>query len=70
MKAVILYSDRDIRVGTAPDPRIRPDEALIETGYAGICGTDLHIYRGEFHERVRFPDDEQGPPAPRTAGHP
>jgi 2-desacetyl-2-hydroxyethyl bacteriochlorophyllide A dehydrogenase len=55
MKAAILYSDRDIRVGTAPDPRIRPDEALIETGYAGICGTDVHIYRGEFHDRVRFP---------------
>jgi L-gulonate 5-dehydrogenase len=55
MKAAILYSDRDIRVGTAPDPRIRPDEVLIETGYAGICGTDVHIYRGEFHDRVRFP---------------
>jgi L-gulonate 5-dehydrogenase len=55
MKAAILYRDRDIRVGAAPDPRIRPDEALIETGYAGICGTDLHIYRGEFHDRVRFP---------------
>jgi L-gulonate 5-dehydrogenase len=27
----------------------------LQTGYAGICGTDLHIYRGEFHDRVAFP---------------
>ncbi len=55
MKAGILYNDRDIRLGDAPDPRIQPDEVLIETGYAGICGTDVHIYRGEFHNRVQFP---------------
>jgi L-gulonate 5-dehydrogenase len=55
MKAGILYSDRDIRPGIAPEPAIKPDEALIETQFAGICGTDLHIYRGEFHERVKFP---------------
>jgi 2-desacetyl-2-hydroxyethyl bacteriochlorophyllide A dehydrogenase len=55
MKAGILYNERDIRVGDAPDPRIGPDEVLVETGYAGICGTDLHIYYGEFHGRVQFP---------------
>jgi 2-desacetyl-2-hydroxyethyl bacteriochlorophyllide A dehydrogenase len=55
MKAAILYDDRDMRVGDAPDPRIGPNEVLIETGYAGICGTDLHIYQGEFHDRVGFP---------------
>jgi 2-desacetyl-2-hydroxyethyl bacteriochlorophyllide A dehydrogenase len=55
MKAGILYADRDIRVGEAPDPQIKPDEVLIETGFAGICGTDLHIFRGEFHSRVKFP---------------
>jgi 2-desacetyl-2-hydroxyethyl bacteriochlorophyllide A dehydrogenase len=55
MKAGILYGDRDIRLDTAHDPEIKPDEVLVETGYAGICGTDLHIYRGEFHDRVKFP---------------
>jgi 2-desacetyl-2-hydroxyethyl bacteriochlorophyllide A dehydrogenase len=55
LRAGILYDDRDIRVGDAPDPHAGPDEVLIETGYAGICGTDLHIYRGEFHGRVTFP---------------
>jgi 2-desacetyl-2-hydroxyethyl bacteriochlorophyllide A dehydrogenase len=55
MKAGILYNDRDIRLGDAPEPKIKPDEVLVETGCAGICGTDLHIYRGEFHNRVKFP---------------
>jgi L-gulonate 5-dehydrogenase len=55
VKAAILYNDRDIRPGETPEPRLRPDEVLIATGYAGICGTDVHIFRGEFHERVHCP---------------
>jgi 2-desacetyl-2-hydroxyethyl bacteriochlorophyllide A dehydrogenase len=55
MKAAILYDDRDIRPGEAPDPRIGPEEVLVAPGFAGICGTDLHIYRGEFKERVKYP---------------
>ncbi len=55
MKAGILYNDKDIRVGDAPDPQIKPDEVLVKNLFAGICGTDLHIYRGEFHSRVAFP---------------
>ena len=55
MKAAILYSDREIRPGEAPDPCIGTDEVLVAPGFAGICGTDLHIYRGEFKERVKYP---------------
>jgi L-gulonate 5-dehydrogenase len=55
MKGGILYDDRDIRIGDTPDPRTGPGEVLVETHYAGICGTDLHIYRGEFRGRVAYP---------------
>ena len=55
MRAGILYADRDIRPGDAPDPPVGPDEVLIAPSFAGICGTDLHVYRGEFHSRVKFP---------------
>jgi len=55
MKAAILYGAREIRVGNVPDPVLRPGEVLIKTGYAGLCGTDLHIYRGEFTARVQYP---------------
>ena len=55
MKAGILYGDKDIRVGDAADPDVRPGEVIVRNEYAGICGTDLHIYRGEFHDCVAFP---------------
>ena len=55
MKAGILYDDRDIRVGDAPNPIVGPGDVLVAPAYTGICGTDLHIYRGEFHGRVTYP---------------
>jgi 2-desacetyl-2-hydroxyethyl bacteriochlorophyllide A dehydrogenase len=55
MKAGILYDAKDIRVGEAPMPQIGPKEVLIESKAAGICGTDLHIYLGEFEGRVSYP---------------
>jgi len=55
MRAGILYQANDIRLGEAPKPLIKPDEVLLETKYAGICGTDLHIFRGEFENRVKYP---------------
>ena len=55
MKAGILFDDLDIRVGDAPDPQLAPGDVLVQPHFAGICGTDVHIYRGEFHDRVKFP---------------
>ena len=55
MQAAILHGDRAIRLGDTADPRIGPDEVLVKVSHAGICGTDLHIFRGEFHDRVRYP---------------
>jgi len=55
MKAGILYNAKDIRLGEAPTPEIGPDEVLLESKAAGICGTDLHIYLGEFEARVSYP---------------
>ena len=55
MKAGILYGDKEIRVGEAPDPRAGAREVLVAPTFTGICGTDLHIYRGEFRGRVQYP---------------
>jgi 2-desacetyl-2-hydroxyethyl bacteriochlorophyllide A dehydrogenase len=55
MKAAILHGARDIRMGNVPDPQLGPSEVLIQTSHAGLCGTDLHIYRGEFTARVKYP---------------
>jgi 2-desacetyl-2-hydroxyethyl bacteriochlorophyllide A dehydrogenase len=55
MKAGVLYDDRKIETRDVPDPEPGPGEVLVETGFAGICGTDLHIFRGEFKGRVKLP---------------
>ena len=55
MKAGILYSPKDIRIGEAPTPEIGPNDILLESKAAGICGTDHHIYLGEFEARVSYP---------------
>jgi len=55
MKAGILYGQKEIRMGEVSEPNISPDDVLLETHAAGICGTDLHIYRGEFESRVKYP---------------
>jgi 2-desacetyl-2-hydroxyethyl bacteriochlorophyllide A dehydrogenase len=55
MKAGILYKANDIRLGETLNPSIGPNEVLLESKAAGICGTDLHIYRGEFEARVSYP---------------
>ena len=55
MKAGITYDDFDIRLGETNQPVIGPGEVLLESKFAGICGTDLHIYRGEFGDRVSYP---------------
>lgn len=41
MKAVIYYSQTDIRIEEIPIPKIRSDEVLVEMKACGICGSDL-----------------------------
>ena len=48
MKAAVLYGIRDLRVEDVEAPKIKSDEVLIRIHAAGICGTDIHIYRGEW----------------------
>lgn len=51
----MLLDDRKISMESRPAPRIGEDEVLLRSGYAGICGTDIHVYRGEFKGRVSYP---------------
>jgi len=55
LKAAVLLDDRKISIESRPEPRIGEDQVLLRSGYAGICGTDIHVYRGEFKGRVSYP---------------
>lgn len=47
MDTALFYGGRDIRVESWPDPEPGPGEVLVRVEAAGICGSDLHGYRGE-----------------------
>jgi threonine dehydrogenase-like Zn-dependent dehydrogenase len=55
MRAGVLYDERKIEVREVEDPTPRAGEVIVESSFGGICGTDVHIYRGEFRGRVRYP---------------
>jgi len=48
MKAVIFDAPGKIRIGEIDTPQLKPEEALIAIKASGLCGTDLHIYDGDF----------------------
>ena len=51
MKALVKLSD-GISVKEMPMPKISSSEVLIKVSRAGICGTDVAIYRGQFKAPV------------------
>lgn len=52
MHAAVYTGARTVRIEDVSSAAPGPDEAQIEVAYTGICGTDLHIFRGEMDERV------------------
>jgi alcohol dehydrogenase len=48
MKATVFHGPNDIRVEEVPRPSAGIGEAVIQITLTTICGTDLHILRGEY----------------------
>src|SRR6266581_120375 len=48
MRATVFHAAKDIRVEEVPRPHAGPGEAVIRITLTTICGTDLHIVRGEY----------------------
>jgi threonine dehydrogenase-like Zn-dependent dehydrogenase len=48
MKATVFHGKNDIRVEEVPRPKAGAGEAVIRITLTTICGTDLHIVRGEY----------------------
>ena len=59
MIAVRLHATGDLRLDTVPVPTPGMGEALVKVWRSGICGTDLHIAKGNF----------PAPNLPLTLGH-
>ena len=54
MKAVYANEKEKIDIRELPLPEIGRNEALIEIVYAGVCGSDITMYRG-LHPTARLP---------------
>lgn len=55
MKAVVVYGPNDLRVEERPMPKIEAkDEVLVKIHAVGVCGSDVHIMKGE-NPFVKYP---------------
>ena len=60
MKAAVLEDVEKMVVRAVPDPEIPPREVAIRVRAVGVCGTDLHLFRGHGNYNL----DAQGRPIP------
>jgi threonine dehydrogenase-like Zn-dependent dehydrogenase len=51
MRATVFHGPGDIRVDEVPRPHAGADEAVIRVTTTTICGTDVHIVKGEYPVR-------------------
>lgn len=55
MNAAVLVEYEKFEWREVPEPKISSNQVLIKVTHAGICGSDLHIFKGEFHPRTKIP---------------
>ena len=48
MRAAVFKDVRDIHIEEVPIPRCGPTDAIVKVTTTTICGTDSHIWRGEY----------------------
>ena len=55
MKAAVLTEYKHFEWKDVPKPSITGSQVLVKVTFASICGTDQHIFHGEFHPRTKLP---------------
>ncbi|MGH9450995.1 MAG: zinc-dependent alcohol dehydrogenase [Terriglobia bacterium] len=60
MKAAVLEDAEKMVIRDLPDPPVAPREVLVGVRAVGVCGTDLHIFRGQCNYNL----DAAGKPIP------
>jgi len=55
MKAAYYQGNRTIKLGESVLRKPGLDEVRIHVAYCGVCGTDLHIFKGGMDKRVSIP---------------
>jgi threonine dehydrogenase-like Zn-dependent dehydrogenase len=55
MNAAVLTEYKKVEWKSVDIPEISGNEVLVKVGYACICGSDQHVFLGEFHPRTVLP---------------
>jgi threonine dehydrogenase-like Zn-dependent dehydrogenase len=55
MKAAVIREYGNIRSEEVKEPVLTEKNVLVRVKYASICGSDQHIFKGEFHPRTKLP---------------
>ena len=57
MQAVVNYgqSDGEVELREVPEPTAAPGHVLLEVGAAGVCGSDIEMWRHHVTFRVETP---------------
>ena len=48
MKAVVYDAPKTYAVTEVPTPQAGPGEVRVRVDQVGVCGTDVHIHKGDF----------------------
>lgn len=48
MKALVYSAPEKFEIKELPIPEVKPNQVLIRVKACGLCGTDIHIHRGQF----------------------
>ncbi len=55
MRAAVIREYGKIATEEVSKPLLSDNNVLVKIKYASICGSDQHIFRGEFHPRTKLP---------------
>ena len=55
MKAALVTKPGELSVEEVPDPAPRDHEVVVQVGTCGICGTDVHVFDGDYAAVKQYP---------------
>ncbi|MCU1406006.1 MAG: alcohol dehydrogenase [Glaciihabitans sp.] len=71
MKAALFYAKEDLRIEDVAEPVPGPGQVKVKNAFAGICGSDLHVYYSPEASGMDFttPHPVTGAMPPQILGH-
>lgn len=71
MKAAVFHAQEDLRIEEVADPSPGPGQVKLRNAFAGICGSDLHVYYTPEAAGLDFehPHPLTGSTLPQILGH-